>query len=43
MVVAAKPSPFAYRPLEANYSTHMPNEKPRRFGGTGASELALIG
>ena len=22
----------AYLPLEANYSTHMPNEKPRRFG-----------
>ena len=32
----------AYLPLEANYSTHMPNEKPRPLGGTGASELALM-
>jgi len=32
----------AYLPPEANYSTHMPNEKPRPLGGTGASELALM-
>ena len=32
----------AYLPLEANYSTHMPNEKPWPLGGTGASELALM-
>jgi len=32
----------AYLPPEANYSTHMPNEKPRPLGGTGASELALL-
>ena len=32
----------AYLPLEANYSTHMPNAKPRPLGGTGASELALM-
>jgi hypothetical protein len=32
----------AYLPLEANYSTHVPNEKPRPLGGTGASELALL-
>ena len=31
----------AYLSLEANNSTHMPNEKPRPLGGTGASELAL--
>ena len=25
----------AYLPLEANYSTHMPNEKPRPWAGPG--------
>ena len=41
-MTAGKTITTAYLPLEANYSTHMPNEKPRPLGGTGASELALM-
>jgi hypothetical protein len=40
-VVVAGNHHHAYLSLEANYSTHMPNEKPRPLGGTGASERAL--